>query len=204
MASLIVSINDFVREYIKKSKEKEIARKIGADVMESIRGIVKKHMFLPENGLVYTTVEPMRILSREILRLNGIVVRRMKPNPVARSPWKVTVNRYMPDEVFNLLDGYISALKLARLRKRTAYTCKITVDDPDKVIFLLLKIANTYDNIISEDNLLQTKSLKDGAKCKFVVSTEKPLVFHYSYKRELIRIQMCYGCWNMHGIPQHL
>ena len=75
MASLIVSINDFVREYIKKSKEKEIARKIGADVMESIRGIVKKHMFLPENGLVYTTVEPMRILSREILRLNGIVVR---------------------------------------------------------------------------------------------------------------------------------
>ena len=66
--------------------------------------------------------------------------------------------------------------------------------DDDKLIFLLLKIANTYDNIISEDNLLQTKSLKDGEKCKFVVSTGKPLVFHYSFKRELIRIQMCYGC----------
>ena len=56
-------------------------------------------MFQPENGLVYTTVEPMKILSREILRLNGIVVRQMKPSPVARSRWKITVNWYMSEDL---------------------------------------------------------------------------------------------------------
>lgn len=204
MASLIVNIHDIVREYIKKSKNQELAGKIGADVLESVRGIVKKHMFDAENGLMYATVEPMKMLSREILRLNGIVERRMKPSPVARSPWKIPVNRYMPLEVFNLLDTYITALQLASSRKKTAFTCNIKVDDIDKVMFLFVKIANTYENVLNEDDVLQTKLLKDGAKCKFVVSTEKPLVLHYSFKRELIRIQMCYGCWNMHGIPQHM
>ena len=204
MASLIVSINDFVLEYIKRSKNKEIAGKIGADVMESVKCIVKKHMFEPENGLMYVSVEPMKILSREMLRLNGIVVRRMKPNPVARSPWKIAVNRYMPVEVFNLLESYINELKLSSLKKKTAFTCNITMDDSNKVIFRFLKIANICENVLNEDDLFQTKSLKDGAKCKFMVTTEKPLVMHYSYKRELIRFQICYGCWNMHGIPQHM
>ena len=78
------------------------------------------------------------------------------------------------------------------------------MDDPNKVIFFFLKIANTYDNALNEDDLFQTKSLKDDAKCKFMVTTEKPLVIHYSCKRELIRFHVCYGCWNMHGIPQHM
>ena len=117
MASLIVSINDFVLDYIKKSKNKEIAGKIGADIMESVKCIVEKHLFEPENGLRYTSVERMKMLSRELLRLNGIVVRRMKPTPVARSPWKIVVNRYMPVEVSNLLESYINVLKISSLKK---------------------------------------------------------------------------------------
>lgn len=206
MASLIVKVHDTVTDYIKKANNKEIAGKIGSDVLEAVRDIVKKHMYDPPNGLTYRVVHPMKILSREIRRVNVLLIRRMKPSPVARSPWKISFHRYMPREVFDLLDNYIQVLSLASSRKQTSFTRSIQVSDAHNVTLLFMKLINMYENetVLKEEDLLQTKCLRNGVICRIVVGTEKPLLIHYSNKRELMRISLYYGCWNMHGVPQHL
>ncbi len=204
MASLIVSVHDIVMNYIKKAKDKDIAGKIGSEVLDTVKDVVKKHMFEPPHALMYGSVKPIKILSREIIRVNKLVVRRMKPSPVGKSPWKISFSRYMPTEVFDLLDNYIQLSKIPSLRKKTSFTRTIEVDDRHKVVLLFLNLANTNETILNEDDLLQTKSLRDGMKCSLIVNSGMPFVIHYSNRRELIRFTLSYGCWNRHGIPQHI
>ena len=106
MASLIMSVNDSVINYIKKAKDKDIAGKIGSEVLVMVKDIVKKHMFDPPNALTYWSIKPIKILSREMIRVNKLVVRRMKPSPVGKTPWKISLSRYMPTDIFDLFDNY--------------------------------------------------------------------------------------------------
>ena len=103
MASLLVDLHEVVRNYVKKSANKELAGKLGSHVLESARDVVKTCMFNPLNALQYVSVKPMKILTRDIIRINSILVRRMKPTPVYRNPWKVCFSKYMPTEVFSVL-----------------------------------------------------------------------------------------------------
>ncbi len=81
MASLIVKLHETVTDYIKDAKNKELAGQIARDVLDEVKDIVKKHMFDPENALKFVSAKPMRILSRQIQRINRNLVRRMKPSP---------------------------------------------------------------------------------------------------------------------------
>ena len=72
---------------------------------------------------------------------------------------------------------------------------------------LFLKIGDEYNDEnkdhLDERQLLRTKMLRDGQHCKIIVSKEKLFSICYSNKREMIRITLFYGCWNVNGIPQH-
>ena len=204
MASLIMSVHDSVMNYIKKAKDKDIAGKIGSEVLDMVKDIVKKHMFDPPNVLTYWSIKPIKILSREMIRVNKLVVRRMKPSPVGKTPWKISLSRYMPTEIFDLFDNYIQLLMVASSRKTTSFTRTIEVADQQKVVLLFLNLANINEAVLTEDILLQSKSLRDGMKCCLIVNAERPFVVHYSNKRELIKFTLSYGCWNRHGIPQRI
>ena len=204
MASLLVAVHDTVTTYMKKARDKEKAAKISGDVLEAVRNIIKTHMFSPAQALLYGSINPMTILSREIARINLLLIRRMKPSPTARSPWKMSLSRYMPTEIFSLLDSCIQAHSLGSSRKSTRFTVNIQVSDENKVILLFTTIGNACETVLNEEAVLKTKTLRDGVKCKLDVNDEKPLVIQYSIKRELVRLSLCYGCWNMHGVPQHM
>lgn len=204
MASLIVKLHDVVTDYIKDAKDKELAGQIARDMLDEVKDIVKKHMFDPENALMFVSAKPMRILSRQIQRINRNLIRRMKPSPSCRSPWKICLYCSVPIEVFDVFDKYIQALSLQISRKQTSLTRTICINEESKVVILFLNLANMYVTALKEDDLLQTKSLRDNLKCKAVVSDEKPFNIYYSNKREILRVTMYYGCWNRHKIPQHL
>ena len=76
--------------------------------------------------------------------------------------------------------------------------------DQQKVVLLFLNLANINVAVLTEDILLQSKSLRAGMKCRLIMNAERPFVVHYSNKRELIKFTLSYGCWNRHGIPQHI
>ena len=128
----------------------------------------------------------------------------MKPSPVGKTPWKISLSQYMPTKIFDLFNNYIQLSMVASSRKKTAFTRTIEVADQQKVVLLFSNLVNINEAVLTEDTLLQSKSLRDGMKCCLIVNAERPFVVHYSNKRELIKFTLSYGCWNQHGIPQHI
>ena len=51
--------------------------------------------------------------------------------------------------------------------------------DQQKVVLLFLNLANINVAVLTEDILLQSKSLRDGMKCRLIMNAERPFVVHY-------------------------
>ena len=89
----------------------------------------------------------MKLLSREIQRVNVLLIRRIEPSPVARNPWKISFHQYLPREAFDLLDNNIQVLTLASSRKQTSFSCSIQVSDAHNVTLLFMELINIYDSV---------------------------------------------------------
>ena len=94
----------------------------------------------------------MNILAREMRCINAMLVHRMKPTPICRSPWNIVFSRYMPKEVFDLLDEFIQALNSQNSRSETKCTQQISITDEEKVIELFMQLANVSEN--ENENIL--------------------------------------------------
>ena len=207
MASLLVKLHEVIEDYMRKSNNKKQAELIGSGVLEAARDVIKTNLFDPLKSLEFASVKPMRILTREVKRINMILVRRMKPTPTFKCPWKLSLSRYMPGEIFCILDKLIQGSNFQSSCSKTRFTHRIIISNGEKLTDLFLQLANVYEDdhekSVKEDQLLQTKILREGQKCKVLVSEDKPFTISYSVKREIMKMSLHYGCWNIHGIPQH-
>ena len=145
-------------------------------------------MFDPENALMFVSAKHMRILSRQIQRINRNLIHRIKPSPSCRSLWKICFYCSVPIEVFDVFDKYIQALSLLISRKQTSLTRTICINEESKVVILFLNLA-MYVTALKEDDLLQTKSLRDDLKCKAVVSDEKLSTFIIQTNKKSFALQ---------------
>ena len=181
MASLLVSVHDTVMNYIKKAKDKDLAGKIGSE--DTVKDVIRKPMFEPRRAIMYRSVKPSKIVSREIIRINKLVVRRMKPSPLGKMHWKILFSRYMPTDVFDLPHDYTQLPMAPSLLKKTSPTRTIEIDDQDKVVLLFLNLANINEVVLNGDDLLQAKCLRDGMKCSLIVNSAKPFVIFVIIRR---------------------
>ena len=67
MASLLVNLLEVVESYIKNAKDKDIAGKIGSEVLERSRQVIKKYKFTPEDACIFHVAELYPMLSRELI-----------------------------------------------------------------------------------------------------------------------------------------
>ena len=86
MASLLVKLHEVVESYIKNAKDKDIAGKIGSEVLERSRQVIKKYKFTPEDACIFHVDELYSMLSRELHRLLKIIHRRMKTSTALSRP----------------------------------------------------------------------------------------------------------------------
>ena len=75
-----------IEDYMRKSNDKKQAELIGSGVLEAARDVIKANLFDLLKSLEFVSVKPMRILAREVKRINMILVRRMKPTPAFKCP----------------------------------------------------------------------------------------------------------------------
>ncbi len=68
MASLIVNLHELVNGYVKKAHNKELAGKIGSEVLLRARQVAKKYMYDSENACMNHVTEIYPIVSRELKR----------------------------------------------------------------------------------------------------------------------------------------
>ena len=102
MASLIVPLHDLVNKYLRKAKNKDVAGKIASEVLTRCKEVAKKYILQGEDACMYHIALIYPIVSRELVRWNKIITRRMKPTPSLANPWGIQVVRNMPQEIFSV------------------------------------------------------------------------------------------------------
>ena len=200
MVSLLVSLHEAVEDYIKKATNKELAGKIGAEVLERSRQVAKKYVFSAEEAWKLHVAELYPMLSRELLHCTKIICRRMKASTTLSHPWQVRIVRNFPLEVFELLKETILRGGYDNIVKKTKCVQQLEISSLDAVYNWVKHVAD--NNTTKEISFL--KLLKDGSSCTIIVLQEHPFVIKYSNTQENIQILTRYGCWNAFGIPQHV
>ena len=101
MAELIVNLHDTVTSYIANAPDKNLATKIGNELLKLSRAIVKPHTFPEQQRYKYYLAQPSRMLAREVYRWNKSLCRMLKCSPSCRNPWGIRLKRSLPLELFD-------------------------------------------------------------------------------------------------------
>ncbi len=190
---------------IKKAKDKDIAEKIGSEVLERSKQVIKKYKFTPEDACLFHVAELYLMLSRELHRFLKIIHRRMKTSTVLSHPFSIRVVRNMPKELFELLKQTILTGNYGILARKARCLELVRLSDFSTGIkWLKHAISHTFVSVDETQILL--KRFKDGSQCKAIIVDDHQPVIEYSKTLETVIVQFSlnYGCWNAFGIAQHV
>ena len=204
MAAYVVKVDSVVEEIIRTSRrsEKGMNEKIGDELMQLARAVVKKHTFPPENAYKYHLAQPSRMLSRSVMHWNKAISRRLRRRPNGLSPWTIKFQRHMPLEVF-------ACFKASSLRKEGGGLLVKNSKHVEEIQFhvraalrdLLLEFANKYKKCLEQVEIM-CKIEKDDSYSMVIINQDHPATWHYSKKLEIMRFTARYGHYNRLGAPQ--
>ena len=81
-----MSLHDTVSSYIANAPDKNLATKIGDELLKLSRAVVKHHTFPEQQRYKYYLTQPSRMLAREVYRWNKSLCRMLKRNSVTSQP----------------------------------------------------------------------------------------------------------------------
>lgn len=200
MASLIVSLHELTESYMKRAKNKDVAAKICSEILLRSKEVVKKYLWEGEDVCMFYVAPMYPILSKELLRWNTIIKRRMKAITSLVRPWKIVFTRNIAQEVFDLLKLTIVKGNYGKVVRSTR--CVDNLEVILAIDWMSHVIQKTNSTVQAEDILY--KRMKDGSFCKGIILPSRPLLLTYSKSQEQIKVTMCYGFWNASGVPQHI
>ena len=200
MASLIVSLHELTESYMKRAKNKDVAAKICSEILLRSKEVVKKYLWEGEDVCMFYVAPMYPILSKELLRWNTIIKRRMKAITSLVRPWKIVFTRNIAQEVFDLLKLTIPKGNYGKVVRSTRCVDKLEVILA--IDWMSHVIQKTNSTVQAEDILY--KRMKDGSFCKGIILPSRPLLLSYSKSQEQIKVTMYYGFWNASGVPQHI
>ena len=202
MASLIVELHDTVKDHINKAENRDLATKIGNEVLQLTWAVVKKHTLGELTGFKYHLAQPARMLSRAVVLWNKAVICRMHRKPCFIRPWTINLSWNVPKEVFECLKIVLLLEEYGGIHKKnTPAVEEIQVDDIFQLHCAFFMLANKYERKLNEGQFLW-KVEKDSSYSKFVVSAAHPAMFKFSKNLEIMRFTARYGHFNRHGVPQ--
>ena len=102
---------------MKRAKNKDVAAKICSEILLRSKEVVKKYLWEGEDVCMFYVAPMYPILSKELLRWNTIIKRRMKAITSLVRPWKIVFTRNIAQEVFDLL-------KLSSCKRKLWQGCK--------------------------------------------------------------------------------
>ena len=123
-------MHELVNVYINSSQNKELAAKIGSEILERSREMANKYLWEGEDVCRFYVAQIYTIVAKELVHWNTIVHWRMKPSLAL--PWKVQFARNMPQEEFDLLElivlegNYGSVVKKTRCVEHLKLTAVTT------------------------------------------------------------------------------
>ena len=143
------------------------------------------------------------MLSRELLRWNKLITRRMKKTTSSSHPWKILFSRNVTKEVFEVLKLSVLEGGYGSLMKTTKSKVYLSITTRSVIEWMLFVICNGEAADIKEEDIL-CKHLKNGEYCEAVVDKGHAFAISYSKTQEVVKVVLFYGCWNPFGVPQHI
>ena len=202
MAELIVSLHDTVSSYIANAPDKNLATKIGDELLKLSRAVVKHHTFPKQQRYKYYLAQPSRMLAREVYRWNKSVCRMLKHNPSLRNPWGLRLKRSLPLELFDTLKTTVIAYGWGQVTRSTNHVEDLVITEEDHFKSLIMSWSNKFRRQLQETEVL-IKVEKDGGYSRAVVDVARSVEIKYSKNLEMLTLSLSYGHWNRVGVPQH-
>ena len=202
MASLVVKLHEIVNEYIKKANDKELAGKIGSEVLLRSKEVVKKYMYVGEDACMYHVAELYPMVSRELLCWTRIACRRMKAETCLAHPWQVCIVRNMHEEIFNLLRLTVIKGDYGIVVKKTKCVEQLHITTAEAAIHWMIHVIQEITTV--DENDILYRLLRNNGFCKAVISCSHPLIINLSKRQGNVKIIFHYGHWNQFGVPQHV
>jgi len=130
MAERIVNLHDTVTSYIANAPDKNLATKIGDELLKLSKAVVKHHT-LPEQHYKYYLAQPSRMLAREVYRWNRSLSRMLKRMPSLRNPWGIRKKRSLAMEMFETLKTTVIAYRWGQVTRSTNHMEELVKTEED-------------------------------------------------------------------------
>lgn len=197
-----MSLHDTVSSYIANAPDKNLATKIGDELLKLSRAVVKHHTFPEQQRYKYYLAQPGRMLAREVYRWNKSRCRMLKRNPSLRNPWGLRLKRSLPLELFDTLKTTVIAYGWGQVTRSTNHVENLVITEEDHFKSLILSWSNKFRRQLQETEVL-IKVEKDGGYSRAVVDAARPVKIKYSKNQEMLTLSLSYGHRNRVGVPQH-
>ena len=197
-----MSLHNTVSSYIANAPDKNLATKIGDELLKLSRAVVKHHTFPEQQRYKYYLAQPSRMLAREVYRWNKSLCRMLKRNPSLRNSWGLRLKRSLPLELFDTLKTTVIAYGWGQVTRSTNHVENLVITEEDHFKSLILSWSNKFRRQLQETEVL-IKVEKDGGYSRAVVDAARPVKIKYSKNQEMLTLSLSYGHWNRVGVPQH-
>ena len=97
-----MKMHEMMQDYVKKERNKPLARSISAEMLEHTKAVVKKHT-LGKGSYKYHLAQPARMLARAFQLWRKVILRKLKKKTSSRYPWTVRFSWNFPMEMFACL-----------------------------------------------------------------------------------------------------
>ena len=204
MAEFVVQLHEVVNGIISTSRgsKKELNGKIGGELLQLTRAVVKKHTLPAERAYKYHLAQPARMLSRCVVGWNKSIVRKLKRKSNGSAPWTVKFRKDMPFEVYECFKtASLGEQGRGLLIKSTKHVDEIKFSNFSDLRNIFLELANKYGKCLEEGNVMFRKE-KDNSHSIVIVNPNHPAIFCYSKGLEVMRFRCRYGHYNLFGVPQ--
>ena len=204
MADFVVQIHEIVTGIINSSRgvKKELNGKIGGELLQLTRAVVKKHTLPQERAYKYHLAQPTRMLSRSVVSWNKSILRKLRRRPNSSAPWTVKFAKDVPFKVYECFKAACLAEQGGGLlAKNTKHVEEIKFYNFSDLKNIFLELANKYGKCIENQNIMY-KQEKDNSHSIVIVNANHPAIFYYSKRLEVMRFRCRYGHYNRFGIPQ--
>ena len=166
---------------------------------------LRRNLERPSERYKFELTQGFPIIKREVERLRILTLRRFKPRAVGRVPWRITVSRNLPVEIFKgcLKEFVMETCGEDNVQlEQTRCRCTMSIDSLDKVD---LPFKECYPRAIADEEQysLLSRTHPGRGHSRVICSAAKPVTLYYSYTTETLKLTVSYGFWTQHGVPQN-
>ncbi len=173
------------------------------ELKELLGPVARKHLWDRQACHKYYVGKYFPILQRMATQWYKQFSRRMSVRCKVLSPWKVTLEVNVPNELFSIIKDIVLETNYGLYYSETnskPKKCVMAFTSEERVRNVFARLMDTD---LPRENFLKRK-FKGQRRLELIVSEDKQFGMLYNSEKEHLYFDFHYGFWNEQGFPHHL